>query len=179
MTKNIKQKNIENYEINKSLSVSMGVKDQRGYAILFTVIIVSAISVITAGLSNTAYKQLILSSLAKDSQAAFYQSDTATDCALYADQVDFENPVFKDGGTWSCGESSLNVTPLVAGGYKIEPQNQTSKNPCFRISVNKSVVAVDDGSGNTETKTEISAKGYNICDKNNTRTVEREIQINY
>lgn len=177
MIKNIKQKNIENYKVNKYRFFPIEIKNQKGYAILFTVIIVSAISVITAGLSNTAYKQLILSSLAKDSQAAFYQSDTATDCALFADQRDFENPVFTTGGAWSCGGFNLNVTSFGVAGYKIEPQNQTSRNPCFRISVDKTME--DDGLGNIETKTEISAKGYNICDTSNIRTVEREIQINY
>ena len=34
------------------------------------------------------------------------------------------------------------------------------------------------GSAGT-TVTTISAKGYNICDVNNLRTVEREIEINY
>ena len=35
-------------------------ENNAGYAILFTVIIVSAISVITAGISNAVYKQIVL-----------------------------------------------------------------------------------------------------------------------
>ena len=38
--------------------------------------------------------------------------------------------------------------------------------------------AVLSGSG-TAVATKISAKGYNICDSTNGRTVEREIEINY
>jgi hypothetical protein len=155
-------------------------KNQKGYAILFTVVIVSAISVITAGLTNTAYKQLILSSLAKDSQAAFYQSDTATDCGLYADRVEALNPtketsIITTGGDWTCGNSSLVISDISANGYKIYPKspNDTSLNPCFRIDV------VKDNTVPLLIKTTIKAKGYNICNINNPRTVEREIEIKY
>lgn len=151
-------------------------KTEKGYAILFTVVIVSAISVITAGLTNAAYKQLILSSLAKDSQLAFYQADTAADCGLYAD---IKNPsgIITTGGAWSCGSQSLTVSaPDVNGSYTILPINDTVQTPCFRIIVNKTIVPSlpDD-----IIQTKISAKGYNTCNVSNPRTVEREIEINY
>jgi len=154
----------------------------KGYAILFAVIIVSAISVITAGLTNTAYKQLLLSSLAEDSQAAFYQADTAGDCALYSSFVELNesapNDVFLSGGTWTCGESDLDVTILDGNGsYRVYPQDDTSNDPCFRIDVIK--VPTTDINGNPATESTISAKGYNICNMDNTRTVEREIEIVY
>jgi len=158
-------------------------KNQKGYAILFTIIIVSAISVITAGLSNTAYKQLILSSLAKDSQTAFYQSDTATDCALYADRVEALNPTIPEsvitmGGGWICGNANLTVTPGVGGSYTILPNDEDSPDPCFRINVIKEVIG-QDGEGIDIIKTTIQARGYNICNVTNLRTVEREIEISY
>jgi Tfp pilus assembly protein PilE len=153
-------------------------KNQKGYALLFTVVIVGAISIIAAGLSNTAYKQLILSSLAKDSQAAFYQADTASDCGLYADRIESAKiPPNKitTGGSWSCGEISLNIQPMGGGNYRIEPVNQNSLDPCFRISVTKNNVSLPVPA----IKTTISARGYNICNKGNPRTVEREIEVNY
>jgi hypothetical protein len=153
----------------------------KGYAILFAVIIVSAISVITAGLTNTAYKQLVLSSLAEDSQAAFYQADTAGDCALYSSFVELNendpNVVFTSGGEWTCGGADLDVTMLSNGGYTISPQDEDSNSPCFRIDVVKTDTT--DVNGNPATENTISARGYNICDISNTRTVEREIQIVY
>lgn len=149
--------------------------NQKGYAILFTVIIVSAISVITAGLTNAAYKQLILSSLAKDSQAAFYQADTAGDCALYADRL---NPgsIITTGGSWNCGGLNLDVTLLGGGSYRMHPVTAvgTSVNPCYRIDVTKDSVSTPG-----VVKTKISAKGYNICNTTNLRTVEREIEIKF
>lgn len=150
-------------------------KNQKGYAILFTVIIVSAISVITAGLTNAAYKQLILSSMAKDSQAAFFQADTAGDCALYADRVLGAIPpnITTTGGSWTCGGATLTVTPT-GGGYTIFPTSAVSNStePCFRITVTKDPVIVF-----PLIRTTISAKGYNICNTSNIRTVEREIKV--
>lgn len=157
-------------------------KKEQGYAILFTVVIVSAISVITAGLSNAIYKQLVLSSLAKDSQTAFYQSDTATDCALLADRVIKDDTETYPGFavlsdvSWSCGGVTMLVNPVGSdGSYKIYPTsvNETANTPCYRIDVTKDI------SESPKLKTEILAKGYNICNKDNIRTVEREIKITY
>lgn len=138
-------------------------------------VIVGIISSITIGLSNTAYKQMILSSVARDSATAFYQSDIAVECALYADR---EYGV-KDIPTnpWNCGGYSLlfttsGTTPTIK--YSLNPISSvdTSNSKCFRIVVTK-----------TETEiaivTKIDARGYNICDKTNLRTVERAIEVNY
>lgn len=161
-------------------------KNQNGYAILFTVVIVSAVSIITAGLTSAIYKQIILSSLAKDSQSAFYQADTAGDCALYADTVEYAKflsvpsvPSIFDTQdvAWSCGGLELLITPNANGlssGYSLIPEQVDS--PCFSIDVTKTITGV---SPDEITETKIIAKGYNICDKTNSRTVEREIEINY
>jgi len=154
------------------------IKNQKGYAILFTVIIIGAISALTAGLTNTVYKQLILSSLVKNSQSAFYQADTAGGCALYADLM-ISPEMFQNEGKWSCGGYTLMIHPkeegeLGIGSYDLVPENEDSIDPCFRISVTKTLI------GSTEdSETKIIAQGYNICNKSNPRVVEREIEINY
>jgi len=151
---------------------------KRGYAMLFTVIIVSAISIITAGLINATYKQIILSSLAKDSQLAFYQADTAADCALYVDRVyrDVNPDIFKPGeggGLWKCGDVELYINPISTQSYSIEPKNpEEISGSCYRINVTKTI----DG---TQVKTTIKANGYNICNIYNKKTVERTIEVNY
>lgn len=159
------------------------IKNENGYAILFTVIIVSAISVITAGISNAIYKQLVLSSLAKDSQTAFYQADTASDCALLFDMevlekdyVDYPSFSVAEPFLWSCGGEGVEV--LVTPGptsYTIapKPENEDSNVPCYRIETTK------DWSIPEDPETTILANGYNICNKDNIRTVERQIKIVY
>ena len=152
---------------------------QKGYAILFTIVLVSAISVITAGLTNAVYKQMVLSSLASDSQSAFYQSDTATDCALYADRVQRNlDPTFNTTShSWLCGGTNMVITPKVNGngGYNIDPtpEVQATSDPCFRIDITKDI------SNPPFIATTVKAKGYNFCDFSNPRTVEREIEIKY
>jgi hypothetical protein len=146
-------------------------KKQNGYAILFTVIIVSVLSVITAGIINGTNKQLILSSLANDSQTAFYQADTAADCGIYADQVlsVLEPDILTSGGEWFCNDVVLRINPT-DDGYEISPGDINPSLPCFKVIVTK-----DEDSGTTE----IKAKGYNICNEESIKTVEREISISF
>jgi len=164
------------------INIFKKIKDQKGYAILFTVVIISAISVIVAGLTNVVYKQLILSSLAKDSQTAFYQADVASDCAMYADLVESKNGTFNDdknGSSWKCGDQNLIITNsdytwdeerIKGGSYRLLPEDENILTPCFKIEVTKD---------STTKGTDMIANGYNICNKNNPRVVERQIEIKY
>ncbi len=157
-------------------------KENKGYAIMFTVILVSIISLISLGLSNTTYKQLLLSSGAKDSGQAFYQADMSMECALY---IDNQTTTLPDGDTtFSCGmdkntnQYQMNITSSVSNSittYNLLPTSSlnVSQDPCFRISILK------DNSNPLLTTTTIYANGYNICNINNPRAVERTIQANY
>jgi hypothetical protein len=151
--------------------------NQKGYAILFTVIIISTVSAIVIGISNTTYKQLILSSVAKDSHLAFFQSDMATECALYADnQLDMLIPP----GNWDCGikidgtgNTLVMNAPATSGGviyYSLDPLDPSTTNPCFSIEVDRVI---------SNFNTTVRAKGYNICNASSLRKVEREINVSY
>lgn len=154
-------------------------KGRGGYAILFTVIVVSIISLMAIGLSNASYKQLVLSSLARDSHLAFYQSDTAAECALYADNK--QNMALPD--PWVCGldtngnDYSLGVMPPDNSDpnktvYSLQPDAAMSASggPCFSIQITKDNVAFTSN---------IKARGYNICDTTNPRTLERLTEVDY
>ncbi len=62
-------------------------QNKKGFALLFTVLIVSLILSIAIGIANLTLKQAMLSNLVKDSQAAFYQADSAVECGIYQDTV--------------------------------------------------------------------------------------------
>jgi hypothetical protein len=147
--------------------------EQHGYAILFAVVVVSIISMIAIGLSNTTYKQLVLSSLASDSQLAFYQSDTATECALYMDNVvGVANiPMLS---SWDCGKEHFDFSGAADTGqlYKFNSTNSSTTKPCFNFSINK--VSPDPAFS-----TIILANGYNSCALSNPKTVERTIEVKY
>lgn len=165
--------NINKQKINKkSCHTNTG-----GYAILFAVVVVSIISMIAIGLSNTTYKQLILSSLANDSQAAYYQSDTATECALYADNIiglsAFSSP-------WNCGKYSDSdfFSFTMSGPSGGDPADYTFSNnvnntdvPCFKFNITKSLAI--------PVLTNIFTKGYNSCKLTSPKTVERAIKVFY
>lgn len=145
-----------------------------GYAILFAVVIVSVISIIALGLSNTTYKQLVLSSLANDSQISFFQSDTSTECALYADNVVDMSANLPSA--WSCGKdiSGKDMSFVVSGipeDYSTTSDLSGQGIPCFDFQVVKG--------GDTTFTTTIYARGYNSCNKISPKTVEREIKVTY
>ncbi len=147
-----------------------------GYAILFSVVIISIISMLSLGLSNTSYKQLVLSSLANNSQSAYFQSDTAMECALYSALVAGLTP---SSGSWNCGVDSTDANQVFAKssfGTNGTGYNLVLTTPgtlaCFEIDVDKPAV----GSSGVTT---INTRGYNSCNKASLRTVERAIQVKY
>ena len=148
-------------------------KNNGGYAILFAVVVVSIISMLAIGMSNTTYKQLVLSSLANDSQLSFYQSDTATQCALYSDNILSMNS--GSYAEWRCGKNDndedfiFEVSNITGGlnDYSLRPKISGTPIPCFEFDVTKGA------------ETNIYARGYNSCDKTNQKTVEREIKVTY
>jgi hypothetical protein len=151
------------------------IKKEKGYAILFAVILISIISTIVLGLSNTTYKQLVITSVSKDSQVAFYESDMATECGLYLDN----NTSILSGPlppSWTCGIASsgdnvsLNITQNPTGVFNVDPPTDSPANlPSFSIVIDKRVNGL----------TKITSKGYNAYDKTNFKTVERAIEISY
>ena len=126
---------------------------------------------IAIGLSNTTYKQLVLSSLANDSQVAFYQADTATECALYHNNVlgTFDGvPQQLNCGKSSNGDDSSFAIATVTTYfvYKVTSNYTNISPPCFEFDINKTDIL----------NTVIKARGYNSCNLANPRTVEREIE---
>lgn len=160
-------------------------KNKGGYAMLFTVVVVSAISVITAGLTNIAYKQLTLSSLAKDSQTATIWADTANECALFFEQVAIKHLLGQESpeNSWICGGVNFEINWREMDGlnsyesgnynYELSAEDDQSKQPCFEFSVES---VQDDSQVKNVT---IKSSGFNICHKENIRAVERSYRINY
>jgi len=168
-------KNIYQRITKKYIRLEPSVPMDEGYAILFTVAVIGIISMITIGLSNAAYKQLILSSVARDSTTAFYQADIASECALYFDnEMDITSRT--SGVPYSlCAETTLDfIGNNGTGVYTLSPvsSESSSTNKCFSININKST-------SSSVVSTSIDAKGYNICNKTGLRTVERYLKVTY
>lgn len=149
-------------------------KEEKGFVILFTVVIVGIITAITIGISNSAYKQIILSAVALDSTTAFYQSDIAVECALYIDNLN--NMISLPTGITECSSETLGpISTISSAGtttHTINPLILGQDGSCFYITVEKTET-------DTAIRTKVMTRGYNICDLLNLRTVERSVEVNY
>lgn len=158
------------------------INTKKGYAILFTLVVVSIISSISIGVANSVSKQLILSSLAHDSQMAFYAADTAAECALYAS----ESPtvlgslgglpgIVGSGLPFDCGVDDFGNSFSIDVANSAFPNIYTfNTNPilggsCFSVNIDQSLTP----------QKKIETKGYNTCNSNSQRQVERGILVEY
>ncbi len=150
-------------------------KNQKGFAMLFTVLIVSLILSIALSISNTTFKQTILSNLAKDSQISFYQADSTIECALYNDLT---LDIFKSGtdpssiGKITCGANNFLIVD--SESYKDHFVFQEEVENPFIMPCSKLLVDKDTQPGQTI----IKSRGYNICE-NSPKKVERALEVIY
>ncbi|MEK7075414.1 MAG: pilus assembly PilX N-terminal domain-containing protein [Patescibacteria group bacterium] len=140
-------------------------KSKKGFTLLMATVISSLLLSIGISIYNITLKELILSSYGRNSQFAFYAADTGLECALYwnikKDAFSTTTP-----STIECdGKTIENV-----GGGPISTFNiNFSPEPfCATVTVDKS------GS-----RTIIESRGYNTCNVDNPRRVERGMRITY
>lgn len=154
----------------------------KGFAMLFTVLIISLILSIAVGISNLTLRQTILSSLAKDSGIAFYQADAAVECGMFQDT----EGNFPLGTTINTGASTDAKQTLTCNGIdmtldtdvsmtdyvKYIPQSLlTTNQPCFSIVFDKTATALGG-------KSVVRGLGYSMC-MQGPRQVERLLQVTY
>jgi hypothetical protein len=155
------------------------VPSRKGFAMLFTILLISLVLAMALGISNITFKQTILSSLAKDSQIAFYQADAGADCGLY---YDFTLGSFPQGSTVStvpatltCGNDTLSLntsesqTTGPSGDYFIYYFNGAGgSSSCYNIVFDKRA-----------SEKLIQSYGYNVCATSSPRQVERALEVKY
>ena len=149
----------------------------RGFALLLSVILTSVSLAIGLALLDVAYKQVIISTTAKQSGIAFYNADSAMECALYYDQ---KADAFNYGAALPyasgvCAGKPMSFSLWMNGA---SPHTRTYTVPCTipGITGTSSMVTVYKYSNNT---TAIFASGYNTCNTSDPRRVERGLKINY
>lgn len=152
----------------------MHTKKQSGFALLFTVLVITLVLTITVGISSTTFKQGILSGLARDSQTAFYQADYLLECALsYRDKS-------SDGlyayPTFNCGniryDALANPTGYPYGTLYYTSTQTNTMAPCAVLRVTPQNTTTFDDTAS------LQSSGYNIC-RTNPRQVERTLQVTF
>lgn len=150
---------------------------QKGFVILFAVIITSIVLLVSIGISGVIYKETLLSSSSRDGGYAFFAADSGLECALYWDSLGiFDSPVIFDEFTSNnrspiitcSADIPLNVAPLNVGGELIIAQdtpevytflyNSLDDTSCAKVTINKAYPNLATGT----TQTKIDSLGYNI-----------------
>lgn len=163
-------------------------QNNRGFVILFAVMISSIILTIALGVANIALKEIKFSTSGKDTNNAFYAAEAGYECALYYDRI---KKIFRVGYI-------LDGSEKCAGGGII-PDNSSdpkiwildisfdpflsSGTPCAHIEIDKTntsgykTVIISKGYNNG-TSDEYSATGLPLC-KSTNNSIERRLEARY
>lgn len=152
---------------------------QSGFAMLFTVLIISIILSLAVGISSITFKQGLLSSIAKDSQVAFFTADSGLECGLLYDLMNTGGAYHFPRGrapnsitltTFSCNNLQFQISVAESSMNYIVFREVVSNqnNPCRTIVFNKTHA----------TEKKVQSRGYNIC-RNVPRQVERALEAKY
>ncbi len=157
-----------------------------GFTVLLAALVASVTLALGVSIFEITQKQIMLSSLGRDSQFAFYSADTGAECALYWDirheyfgtstPPDLDTP-----NDPACAGQKLNATgrpPIEERNpypYTMRFQFNTGNTGglCSQVTVKKDVA---------DPRTVIHADGFNAsCDSlgTNPRTLQRSMEIRY
>jgi len=99
---------------------------QRGFVLLFAILVSSVILAVGMGAFNITLKELALSAAGRDSQVAFYYADTGSECAFFWDRKhpNFDDTVFEYEGSSllvpdgvRCGDQDVAATGGDPSGF--------------------------------------------------------------
>ena len=151
-------------------------RDQRGFTLLVSIVVMGTILLVATGIVNLAVRQALISASGRESQLAFYAADSGIECALY---WDVQNPSGISAFATSTSSSITcnGILATVGGGGNSNPTSIFS----FTLTpdpycVTAAVTKVYFGS---VLRTTIESKGYNTCDLSNPRRVERAVRTTY
>ncbi len=97
------------------------IKQQSGFALLITILVLSVIVAVTLGIVELSLKQLKLSVDSTDSEIAFHAANAGLECARYTRRK--ESNDVETGGTvtFDCFANSGNTNPVSVAGMYISP----------------------------------------------------------
>ena len=157
---------------------------ERGVAILFTVLLTSALLLVAIGISSVAFKEQIFSAEARNASTAFFAADTGIECGLYLNAAGlFDTP--PAAGPFSCAGMPVNVLNLPSTPTFYEFALPLGSSSCTHVTVEKDEVI----SGKHYTR--IESSGYNVDQQgspfscvdastlNNPRTVTRALRVRF
>jgi Tfp pilus assembly protein PilV len=147
-------------------------KNPRGFTLLVAIIFASVILSVGLALTDIAYKQVTLAQAAQQSQYAFYNADSAMECALEEDQVYnvFSYASGATSGTFVCeGQTVTYSNPVTS-----PTRTATFSIPCTGGGSN-ATVQIYKAAGSTN----FYANGFNNCNAADAQRLERGLKAKY
>ncbi|MFC1720714.1 hypothetical protein ACFL0K_00440 [Patescibacteria group bacterium] len=166
-----------------------------GFVLPFAVLISGILLSIGLGIFSITIKELTISSSGRESQFAFYAADTGGECALFWDirHAGFDGSVFAtssdsvllpNGSGVNCNNEDITIVANgwdPASGWDVSGQTATAATTIFDMAFSNGSCATVYVFKDSEAAytTRIDSHGFNTCDQNNTRRVERGLRIRY
>ncbi len=123
----------------------MNISTKKGYTLLFSVIVASVVLAIAVFIIQTSRKQILLSSVWRDSTKAFYAAESGLQCAIraYSDNL-FDDYINTNSKSFACNGKDTSYAfdaPIISEGntvYKaVIPSIFIDEiNSCFEVEVN-------------------------------------------
>ena len=148
------------------------IKKNRGFVLLFAMVLSSIILAVALGVTNIALKEVNFSTSGKDANDAFFAADTGAECALFYDK----NLSVTDPFPTSINCADIEIS--VSDGQFIVLNLGTSNKSCAVVTITKYTDA-------DVPFTSIISKGYNVANTGDSncyptsKSVERELDVNY
>lgn len=158
----------------------------RGFTLLLAALVAAIVLALGSSVFTIAQKQIILSSIGRDSQFAFYAADTGAECALFWD--------LRQAGTFATSTASTPTGGIACDGVSVPRgdieilrRNGNSATSQFQVDLFRSgsirycvVVTVQKSSSNPFTV--IHSDGYSVrCAdiETSSRSLQRSVELRY
>jgi Tfp pilus assembly protein PilE len=157
----------------------------RGFTLLVALIFVAVILSVGLTLTDVAYKQVILASTARQSEYAFYNADSAIECALELDQqydaFDFHTELIGVFASPSpCEGQTFNITASGDMGNPTVTRTNTFSLLCNPAGTGPlAQVTIIKGQPGSNPSTIFYSDGFNDCNASNPQRVERGLKSQY
>lgn len=164
-------------------------RSARGFTVFFASLVASLLLAVGFVIFDITYKEVLFSSVARDSDFAVYAADTGLECALYWDARYAGSENFGSGSVFP---TSTDSTPPgsgvvcnsqdVASSWDIQ-KTSSSATTVFTLTFLPqtycSLVTVAKTSSSGIISTSVTAAGYNTCAVGASNRIERSLQANY
>jgi hypothetical protein len=149
-------------------------KQHNGFVLLFALVVSAIIFFIGAGIFSISFKELLISSISKESQKSIFAADSGVECGLWADTNDkLEDPVTLT----NCFGDSSNIFAATSNSFDVYyPESKT----CAHVEISY------DDTDPQGLKTTIVAQGFNKCNPENGQPItsyaglaERVYKVSY